>query len=107
VLVFRLDHDERAVLQWAIDLYLDDRDLALFVRSSRMQQLRKEPAAQAKRDIEAAYGRDLAHGRIRITLVDATTIRFSETSRTGRHFQVMIRNGRISSQNLKPYGFVF
>ena len=83
------------------------RDLALFVRSRRMQQLRKEPAAQARRDIEAAYGRNLAHSPIRITVVSSSALRFSETSPSGRRFQVTIRNGRIDSQNLKPYGFVF
>jgi hypothetical protein len=83
------------------------RDLALFVRSRRMQQLRREPAAQAARDIKIAYGRNLAHSPIRITVINATTIRFSETSSTGRQFNVTVRNGRISKQNLKPYGFVF
>jgi hypothetical protein len=83
------------------------RDLALFVRSRRMHQLRKEPAAQAKHDIEAAYGRNLAHSPIHVTVISPTTLRFSETSPRGRQFQVTIRNGRINSQNLKPYGFVF
>jgi hypothetical protein len=83
------------------------RDLALFVRSRRMQQLRKEPAAQAKRDIEATYSRNLAHSPIRITVIDATSLRFSETSPTGRHFHVTVRHGRISNQSVKPYAFVF
>jgi hypothetical protein len=83
------------------------RDLALFVRSRRMQQLRKEPAAQAKRAIEATYGRNLVHSPIRIATINPATLRFSETSPTGKQFQVTIRNGRISNQNLKPYGFVF
>jgi hypothetical protein len=83
------------------------RDLALFVRSRRMHQLRKEPAAQAKRDIQAAYGRNLAQSSIRIAVINATTLRFSETSTTGRRFQVTVRSGRISDQNVKPLGFVF
>jgi hypothetical protein len=83
------------------------RDLALFVRSRRMHQLRKEPAAQAKRDIEASYGRNLAHSPIRITVINATTLRFSEASATGRRFQVTVTSGRISDQNVKPLGFVF
>jgi hypothetical protein len=83
------------------------RDLALFVRSRRMQQLRKEPAAQAKEHIEAAYSRNLAQSAIRITLISQTTLQFTETSPTGRKFHVTIRNGRIHDQNLKPYGFVF
>jgi hypothetical protein len=83
------------------------RDIALFVRSRRMHQLRKEPAAQAARDIKIAYGRNLAHGSIRIMVINATTIRFSEASPTGRQFNVTVKNGRITNQNLKPYGFVF
>jgi hypothetical protein len=83
------------------------RDLALFVRSRRMHQLRKEPAAEAKRDILAFYGAVLAHSPIQITVVNASTLRFSERSRTGRIFFVTVHNGRIRHQNLKPYGFVF
>jgi hypothetical protein len=83
------------------------RDVALFVRSRRMHELRREPPAQAKRDIEAAYARDLAHSPIRISSVDSHTLRFSERSSTGRTFSVTIRDGRIKGQNLKPYGFVF
>jgi hypothetical protein len=83
------------------------RDVALFVRSRRMHELRREPPAQAKRDIEAAYARDLAYSPIRINAVDSHTLRFSERSSTGRTFSVTIRDGRIKGQNLKPYGFVF
>jgi hypothetical protein len=83
------------------------RDLALFVRSRRMHQLRKEPAAQAKRDIEASYARDLAQSPIRITVINASTLRFSESSPTGRRFQVTVTKGRISSENVKPLAFVF
>ena len=83
------------------------RDLALFVRSRRMHHLRKEPVARARHDIEAVYGRNLAHSAIHIAVIDPATLRFSETSPTGRQFQVTIRNGRIARQNLKPYGFVF
>jgi hypothetical protein len=72
-----------------------------------MHQLRKQPASQAKRDIEAAYRRDLAHSPIRITVINPSTLRFSETSSSGIQFRVTLRNGRIRSQNLKPYGFVF
>jgi hypothetical protein len=83
------------------------RDLALFVRSRRMHQLRREPAARAKRDIEAAYGRNLAQSPIRVAVINATTLQFSETSPTGRRFQVTVKHGRISDQNLRPLGFVF
>ncbi|MFZ1881267.1 MAG: hypothetical protein WAU41_14065 [Gaiellaceae bacterium] len=83
------------------------RDLALFVRSRRMHQLRKEPAAQAKADILRAYDKPLAHSAITITVVDPATLQFTERSSTGKTFSVTIHNGRISKQNLKPYGFVF
>jgi hypothetical protein len=83
------------------------RDLALFVRSRRMHQLRREPAAQAKVDILRAYGKPLTHSSIKIAVVDPTTLQFSEKSGSGKTFAVTIRNGRISKQNLKPYGFVF
>lgn len=83
------------------------RDLALFVRSRRMHQLRTEPAAQAKTDILHTYATPLASGPIKLTVVDPTTLRITETSRTGKMFAVTIHNGRISKQNLKPYAFVF
>lgn len=83
------------------------RDLALFVRSQRMHQLRKEPAPQARTDILHTYGKQLAHSPIKITVLDSATLRFSETSTTGKPFSVTVDNGRISSQNLKPYAFVF
>jgi hypothetical protein len=83
------------------------RDLALFVRSRRMHQLRSEPAAQAKADILRAYGKPLTHSSIKIAVVDPTTLQFTERSSSGKTFAVTVRNGRISKQNLKPYGFVF
>jgi hypothetical protein len=83
------------------------RDLALFVRSRRMQKLRKEPAARAKLDIQGAYGEQLAHSPITIVVVNPTTLRFTERSGTGKLFSVIVRDGRIAAQNLKPYGFVF
>jgi len=83
------------------------RDLALFVRSHRMHQLRAEPAAQAKLDILRAYGKPLAHSSIKIVVVNPTTLQFNEGSSTGKTFSVTVRNGRIAKQNLKPYGFVF
>jgi hypothetical protein len=77
------------------------RDLALFVRSRRMHHLRAEPAAQAKADILRAYGKPLARSAIRIAVVDATTLQFSERSSSGKTFSVTVDNGRISGQNLK------
>lgn len=83
------------------------RDLALFVRSRRMHELRREPAARALRDIRRVYARPLVDSRIRLAAPGAATLRFAETSPTGRRFVVVVRNGRIRSQNLKPYAFVF
>lgn len=83
------------------------RDLALFVRTRRVQQLRKEPAAQAKADLLNAYSTQLAQSPIVITVLDATTLRFSERSTTGKLFTVTVHKGRIASQNVKPYALVF
>ncbi len=83
------------------------RDLALFVRSRRMHELRAEPAAQAKRDIEARFRHALLHSAIRVSVAGPSTLRFSERSPTGKAFHVTIRNGRLGAQNLKPYALVF
>jgi hypothetical protein len=83
------------------------RDLALFVRSRRMHKLRKEPAAQAKTDIQSAYGKQLANSPITITVIDPATLRFTERSNTGKLFSATVHKGRITTQNLKPYGFAF
>ena len=82
------------------------RDLALFVRSRRMHEIRKEPANQAKADVLRAYGGELAKSPITITATDRV-LTIAERSTTGRTFSVTIRNGRIAAQNLKPYAFVF
>ena len=83
------------------------RDLALFVRSRRMHELRREPATRAKADIVRVYGEQLAQSPIRITVVDPTTLTCTERSATGKLFWVTVHDGRIKAQNIKPYGFVF
>lgn len=83
------------------------RDLALFVRSRRVQSLRREPAAQAKATILSVYGKQLAQRPIRITATAANTLVFSERSPTGKRFTVTVRNGRVANQDLAPYAFVF
>ena len=83
------------------------RDLALFVRSRKVQTLRKKPAAQAKAAIESSYGPPLAKSRLRIAVIGPTTLQFTERSPTGKEFQVTVQNGRIKSQNLKPYDVAF
>jgi hypothetical protein len=82
------------------------RDLALFVRSRRMQQIRKEQGQQLLNDIHAIYGNALAHSRIHYTLT-GNGITFTEASTTGKQFTVAISHDRIARQNLKPYAFVF
>jgi hypothetical protein len=76
------------------------RDLALFVRSKRMHELRRETGAPLVRDLRAAYP-SLARSRIHYQLT-ATGAVFTE----GR-FRVVVSHGRIVKQNLKPYAFVF
>ena len=82
------------------------RDLALFVRSRRMQQIRKEHGQQLLHDMRTAYGHELQHSQIHYALT-SNGIRFSETSVTGKQFEVVIANRRIRYSNLKPYAFVF
>ena len=82
------------------------RDLALFVRSRWMQQLRKEQGQQLLHAISAAYGQQLTHSRIRIKLSPGG-VTFSETSTTGKRFQIVIRNRRIRDSNVEPYAQVF
>ena len=72
-----------------------------------MHELRREPATSAKAAIVRVYGTQLAQSPIRIVVVNPTTLQFTERSSTGKTFAVTLRNGHISKQNLKPYGFVF
>jgi hypothetical protein len=83
------------------------RDLALFVRSRRVHQIRKEPPDQALRDLHTAYGTQLADSKIHINEHATNELVFSETSTTGKTFSVTVRNGKIVKQNLKPYAFAF
>jgi hypothetical protein len=82
------------------------RDLALFVRSARMQEIRKEPGPRLLHNMKAAYGAPLAQSRIRYTLTP-NGITFTETSFTHKRFQVIVRNGRIARSNVEPYAKVF
>jgi hypothetical protein len=81
------------------------RDLALFVRSARMQKIRKEPGPELLRDMKAAYGADLAGSRIRYALT-AGGITFTEKSTSGKLFHVAVVHGRIAHNNVEPYAFV-
>ncbi len=79
------------------------RDLALFVRSRRVQRIRREPGPALERELKAAYP-NLRRIRYRLT---PTGVTFGETSPTGRRFEVVVSKGRIVRQNLEPYAFVF
>jgi hypothetical protein len=80
------------------------RDLAAFVRSKRVQTIRKEPPEQARGDLDAAFPQ-LARSAIRIAAGSRLT--FSERSTSGRKFSVTVANGRVVHENLRPYAFVF
>ena len=92
------------------------RDLALFVRSDEMHRIRKLTGAPLRAALRQRYGAALAELRsptapLRakrvgyVVRVDGVT--FVERSETGRLFSVVVRNGRIVRQNVKPLGFVF
>jgi hypothetical protein len=82
------------------------RDLAHFVRSGRMQKIRKESGPQILRDMRATYGPALTHSRIRYRLT-VGGITFTETSSTGKTFRVVVVHGRIAHSNVEPYAKVF
>jgi hypothetical protein len=82
------------------------RDLALFVRSARMQEIRKEPRARLLHDMTAAYGAALARSRIHYTLTPGG-ITFTEQSTTGKVFRVIVQHGRVRRSNISPYSKVF
>ncbi|HEY4349551.1 MAG TPA: hypothetical protein VGM80_18380 [Gaiellaceae bacterium] len=81
------------------------RDLALFVRAGRMQDIRKEQGRRLLRDAHAAYPQ-LATSRIELKLT-ANGVTFSEASATGKRFEVVVAAGRISKSNVAPYAKVF
>lgn len=79
------------------------RDLALLVRSARVQRIRKELGPRLERDLRAAYP---SLGRIRYRLTP-TGVVFSERSTTGKRFTIIVSHRRIVRQNLEPYALVF
>jgi hypothetical protein len=79
------------------------RDLALLVRSRTVQRLRKLPPRAAVAAIRRRYGDT---GRIRV-FADRGTLVFAERSPTGRRFSVVVRDGRIVRENVKPFTGVF
>ena len=92
------------------------RDLALFVRSKTMQQIRKRTGASLQHELHARYGQaitgvvstssPLSAGRIGY-VIDGHTSTFIERSTTGRQFYVRIVDGHIKAENVKPLAFVF
>lgn len=97
--------------------YFDDRaaarDLALFVRTAKMQRIRKLTGAPILAALSrypvvrlASTASSPALGKIGYALTpDGVT--FVERSPTGRRFFVEIGHRRIVRKNLKPYAFVF
>lgn len=91
------------------------RDLAAFVRQGTIQKLRRQDAkairaglaryAPRVSEINSASAAPSA-GRIGY-LVSSSGVTFVEASPTGKRFEVVVENGRITHQNLKPYAFVF
>jgi len=80
------------------------RDLALFVRSRTMHRLRELPLRELVAALVERYGR--SPGRIHYA-IRAGSVVFSEQSSTRRRFVVVVRNGRIARENVKPLAFVF
>lgn len=91
------------------------RELALFVRSRKVHEIRREPLASIAGALSSAY----KHGVLRIAgpapassgeigyAVTSTGVTFSDRSTTGRVFSVQVKDGRIARQNVKPLGYVF
>jgi hypothetical protein len=83
------------------------RDLALFVRTRRIQQIRKQPARTALATIQRLYGKQLVTHGISVRAYAPSMLVFSKASPTGKTFKVTVENGRIRKQNLRPYALVF
>ncbi|MBA3375590.1 MAG: hypothetical protein H0U00_07225 [Actinobacteria bacterium] len=92
------------------------RDLALFVRSRNMHEIRKLKGYSLRTALRRRYGdaidelpsttAPLPPRRIGY-VIRPDGVTFVERSTTGRRFSVVITRGRIARQNVKPLGFVF
>jgi hypothetical protein len=82
------------------------RDLALFIRSREMHRLRKQSGDALARALRQTYGAKFSRSHIEFEPSARGGV-FSERSETGKLFRVVIEDGRITRQNLKPYAFVF
>lgn len=100
--------------------YFEDRatarDLALFVRSRKTQQIRKLTRATLIAALRSAYGdqvavltsrRPSAPAGVVAVRVEGTRTIFSETSSLGHRFYVQLENGKITRENLRGLAFVF
>jgi hypothetical protein len=89
------------------------RDLALFVRSGKVQRIRRETGAALERGLGG-------YPIVRLTSADSSPplgkigwaptpagVTFVERSPTGRRFFVEVQDRKIRRQNLKPFAFVF
>jgi hypothetical protein len=92
------------------------RDLALFVRSKRGHKLRRETGTKLRHDVTRigsprivelpSAGASPRVGKIGYA-VTAKGVTFVELSPTGKRFYVVVRNGEIRTQNVKPYSYVW
>jgi hypothetical protein len=92
------------------------RDLALFVRSDEMHRIRKLTGDALRAALRRSYGGAIRELRSPTAALPSNRVgyvvrddgvTFVERSATGRLFNVVIRGGRIVSQNVKPLGFVY
>lgn len=88
------------------------RDLALFIRSQTMQVVRRLTGSALASALRHDYGTKILAtasppaGRIGFTTAGGTST-FVERSPTGKRFFIRFANGRLHSQNLKPYAYPF
>ena len=100
--------------------YFEDRaaarDLALFVRSQKTQQVRKLTGSELLAAVRRVYGDRVAvlttktantpAGTVGVRVAgDRTT--FTETSSVGVRFYVQLENGKINKENVRGLAFVF
>ena len=100
--------------------YFEDRaaarDLALFVRSQKTQQIRKLTGAELVAAIRRVYGKRVALLTAKVPNAPAGTVgvrvagvrtTFTETSSVGVRFYVQLENGKIEKENVRGLAFVF
>jgi len=93
------------------------RDLALFVRSGAMRQLRRSSPPLTAAELTRQFGARIAALPSRSAAppegaigywVDGSSVFFRRMSPTGRRFEVVVGpNGGVRSENVEPLAFVF